>query len=178
GKHWFSVSSADGKITNLTAKLGVNVWNEQHDMPGPPPPYGAAGCTTDDRFVLLYDRYDVWQIAPDGSSARNVTAGLGRKEKLLLRYAKLDPEEKGINPKRPLLLHAENEDTRATGFVRVRLDGSAPEVLLMAEKNFGFPIKAKSADVVVLTQQTFDEFPDLHVTDLGFKKLSKVTNAN
>jgi dipeptidyl aminopeptidase/acylaminoacyl peptidase len=178
GKHWFSVSSADGKITNLTAKLGVNVWNEQHDMPGPPAPYGLAGWTTNDKFVLLYDRYDVWQIAPDGSSARNVTAGLGRKEKLLLRYAKLDSQEKGINAKRPLLLHAENEDTRATGFVRVRLDGSAPEVLLMAEKNLGFPIKAKSADVVVLTQQTFNEFPDLHFTDLSFKKLTKVTNAN
>ena len=52
-------------------------------MPGPPPPYGVAGWTTDDKFVLLYDRYDVWQIAPDGSSARNMTAGLGRKEKLL-----------------------------------------------------------------------------------------------
>jgi len=178
GKHWFSVHVPSARISNLTSKLEVPFWNEQHDMPGAAPPYGVAGWTDDGKYVLLYDRYDVWQIAPDGSSAKNLTAGLGRKNKLLFRYARLDPKEKGISPHKPLLLHTENEETRAAGFYRVRVNGSVPEKLLLADRNFGFPVKAKSADVLVMTAQTFSEFPDLHVTDLGFKKLTRVTDAN
>jgi dipeptidyl aminopeptidase/acylaminoacyl peptidase len=77
-----------------------------------------------------------------------------------------------------LLLRAENEWTRDSGFYRVRLDGGQPENLIMAARNFGSPIKAKNADVLVLTASTFNEFPDLLVTGPDFKELKKVSNAN
>jgi dipeptidyl aminopeptidase/acylaminoacyl peptidase len=51
-------------------------------------------------------------------------------------------------------------------------------MLLMAAKNFGAPLKAKDADVLVLTAATFHEFPDLYVTDAGFHELKKVSHAN
>ena len=34
-----------------------------------PGSHGLAGWTAGDGFVLIHDRYDIWQIAPDGSSA-------------------------------------------------------------------------------------------------------------
>src|SRR5262249_24759863 len=55
GKDWNSLSVPDGKLTNLTAKLGVQFAQEDYDSPGTAPPYGSAGWTTDDRHVLLYD---------------------------------------------------------------------------------------------------------------------------
>ena len=39
-------------------------------------------------------------------------------------------------------------------------------------------MKAKDADVYLLTAQTFNEFPDLVTTDGTFKELRKVSNAN
>ncbi|MBL8208891.1 MAG: S9 family peptidase, partial [Blastocatellia bacterium] len=68
GKNWNSISLPDGKITNLTEKLGVAFWQEDDDHPDQPPSYGNAGWAKDDKYVLLYDQYDIWQIAPDGSS--------------------------------------------------------------------------------------------------------------
>ena len=178
GKDWNSVSIPDGKVTNLTAKLGVRFFSEDHDSPSEPPSYGNAGWTADEKSVLVYDRYDVWQIAPDGSSARNLTDGAGRKEKTAFRYVKLDSQEKAIDPAKPLLLRAENEWTRDTGFYRVRIGGGPPEKLMMAAKDFSPPLKAKNAEVFALTASTFDEFPDLLVTDASFGAFRKVSDAN
>ena len=178
GKDWNTLSIPDLKIVNLTRNLGVNFWREDHDSPSTPPAYGSAGWTSDDKYVLLYDQYDVWQVAPNGSGAKNLTDGVGRKEKIQFRYVRLDPQEKGIDSTKPLLLRAENEWTRDSGFYRDKIDGGAPEKLMMAAKNFYPPTKAKDADVYLLTASTFNEFPDLLVTSSGFKDLKKVSDAN
>ncbi len=177
GKDWNTVSVPDGRMTNLTTKLGVNFWREDHDSPSTAPAYGNAGWSKDDKYVLLYDEFDIWQVAPDGSSAKNLTDGVGRKEKIEFRYAKLDSEEKFIDPAKPLLLSAENIETRDSGFYRDKLDGGLPEKLHWAAKNFTNPTKAKDADVLLLTASRLDEYPDLLVTNASLKDLKKVSNA-
>jgi hypothetical protein len=118
GKDWISYSIVDGRTTNLTSSLKPQFFNEENDTPQTPGSYGIAGWTKDDREVLLYDRYDIWQVAPDGTKARNLTDGVGRKEKTTLRYIRLDPKERSIDPDKPMLLQAENEETRDSGFFR------------------------------------------------------------
>jgi dipeptidyl aminopeptidase/acylaminoacyl peptidase len=178
GKDWNTISIPDGKIVNLTRALPVKFWRESHDSPSTPPSYGNAGWTSDDRYVLLYDQFDIWQVAPDGSNAKTFTDGVGRKEKIQFRYVKLDPQEKGVDPAKPLLLTAENIWTRDSGFYRDRIDGRMPEKLVMAAKDFNPPSKARDADVYLLTASTFNEFPDLLVTSSTFKELTKVSDAN
>ncbi len=178
GKDWHSISSLDGKPINLTRNLGANFWRETHDSPSTPSSYGLGGWTEGEKYLLLYDQYDIWQVAPDGSGAKNLTDGVGRKEKIEFRYVRLDPDEKFIAPNRPMLLQAENEWTRDSGFYRDRVDGGLPEKLIMAAKNFSNPSKAKSADVLLLTASTFNEVPDLLVSDLNFKGVKKVSDAN
>jgi len=179
-KDWNAISVPAGKAVNLTQALGVNFWNEDHDSPGSPSGYGNAGWTKDEKYVLLYDRFDVWQVAADGSGAKNLTDGVGRKEKIIFRYVRLgeDDQDGAIDPAKPLLLSAENEWTRDSGFYRDRIDGGLPEKLIMASKDFGNPTKAKNADVLLLTSSTFSEFPDLMVSDPDFKTLKKVSSAN
>jgi dipeptidyl aminopeptidase/acylaminoacyl peptidase len=178
GKDWNSLS-VDGKQMNLTAKLGVRFGSEEFDSPSTPPPYGVAAWTVGDKDVLLYDRYDIWQVPLDGGDARNLTQGIGRKEKIQFRHVRLDPKEKAVDPATPLLLRAENEATRDTGFYRVRLgEPEPPRKLLMASKRFTPLAKAKDADVLLLTASTFNEFPDLHVTRSDFAPLKKASDAN
>ncbi len=181
GKDWNTVSVPDGKLTNLTAKATVKFWSEEHDSPGSPQAYGLGGWTKDGKTVLLYDHFDVWQMAADGAWAKNVTQGVGRRDRLMLRYVRLDadPDDKGIDPAKPLLLRAEHEDTRDSGFYRVSLVGNgAPRKLTMAAKNLANPIKAKNADVLVLPVSSFKDAPDLYVTDGSFASLKKITDSN
>jgi dipeptidyl aminopeptidase/acylaminoacyl peptidase len=178
GKDWYSYNVADGKISNLTQSLGIHFFNEDNDTPSTPGSYGVAGWTKDDRDVLLYDRYDIWQVSPDGKGAKNLTDGLGRKQTTELRYVRLDPKERWIDPAKSMLLRAENEETRESGFYRDRVDGGLAEKLTMAAQDFGNPTKARDAEVMVLTAARFDQFPDLWVTGANFQDLKKVSNGD
>ncbi|HEX6285065.1 MAG TPA: hypothetical protein VFZ71_09335, partial [Pyrinomonadaceae bacterium] len=179
GKDWNSYSVATGTVTNLTRDLKVSFANEEHDSPSMPGSYGVAGWTKDDNDVLIYDRYDIWQFAPDGSSAKNLTDGAGRKEKTTLRYVRLDPRERSIDPDKAMLLSAEHQETRDSGFYRDKVNSDAlPQKLLMAAKDFNTPTKAKDADVLIMTASRFDQFPDVWVTNSSFREMKRVSNGD
>jgi hypothetical protein len=133
GKDWNTISVPDGKVTNLTATLGVAFYDEQHDSPGRARSYGSAGWTDDGKYVLLYDHYDIWEAKPDGSFARNLTLASGRKQHLMFRYIRLDadPNDRWIDSKKPLLLHAENDDSHESGFYRDSIDSQEPPLKLV-----------------------------------------------
>jgi dipeptidyl aminopeptidase/acylaminoacyl peptidase len=178
GKDWNAYSVATGGRVNLTRNLGVNFFNEDNDTPELPNAYGIAGWTKDDGSVLVYDRFDVWQVSPDGSGAKDLTDGVGRQSRIQFRYVRLDPKERSIDPAKPLLLHAENEETRDSGFYRDRIGGGLPEKLIMGAKDYNNPTKAKDADVLMFTASRFDEYPDVWITDANFKAPKKITNGD
>jgi dipeptidyl aminopeptidase/acylaminoacyl peptidase len=180
GKDWQTVSVPDGKLVNLTANLPAKFFNEDTDTPSTPGSYGSAGWTRDGKSVLLYDKYDVWRIAPDGSGAKNITAGYGRQHDLRLRLVRQesDPGERWIDPAKSAMFHAENLKTWESGFFRGSFEGGEPKQLVLANKYFSMPVKAKDSDLYLLTGQSFNEYPDLLTTDASFKELRKVTDAN
>ncbi len=178
---WFTYRVSDGMRVNLTERIDANFWREEHDSPSLPPPYGSAGWTTGDGSVILYDKFDVWEIRPDGSAPRMLTGGEGRRQQLVFRYRTFDPDERAIPLNRPLLLTTTNDATKASGYYRLTLSGSAPaslEKLVMVDKAMGAATKARNADVVVFTQSRFEEFPDLWVSDTTFRNPRKISNAN
>jgi dipeptidyl aminopeptidase/acylaminoacyl peptidase len=179
GKDWHSYSVATGAVVNLTKNVDANFYNELTDTPTTPNSYGIAGWTRDDTDVLIYDRYDIWQIAPDGSRSKNLTDGAGRRDKTTLRYVRLDPRERWIDPDKPMLLQADNQETRDSGFYRDKVNSDQPpQKLLMTAKDFNNPIKARDADVMILSASRFDQFPDIWVTNASFRELKRVSNGD
>lgn len=177
GKHWHCLTLATGKSINLTEKIGVAFADEDHDQPGLARPYGPASWVADDAGIILSDRHDLWLIAPDGSNARNLTHDLGRKGNLRFRRVTLDPRERGVRLDKPLLLAADNLQTRDEGFYRLDKDGP-PRCLIMSGRSFSVPVKAKDADVYLLSAQSFHEPPDLYISDPDFKEMKKISDAN
>lgn len=181
GKDWISLDVPVARTVNLTAKLGASFANELNDTPGLAGSYRIAGWTRDAKYVLLYDRYDIWRCSPDGSSAVNLTGSAGRKSRLefrLVRFPTDDPNSRWINPAERLLLRAEDDRTHDTGFYEASLATPAPpRKLNFAAKNFAAPIKARDAEVYVTAASTFSEYPDLLVTDGSFHQFTRVSDA-
>ncbi len=183
GTDWYVFDLASGTEKNVTAGLEVRFDMEDWDTPSPPRGYGVAGWTDGDAALLVYDRYDIWEIKPDGTGARMITEGFGRKNDLSFRYARLDPEEKTVDPEQKVLLQAANEETMAMGFFTDRVEGGAlPERLIMADASFSAlfrrdpVIKAKKADRVLFARSAFDEYPDLWISGLDFENPRKLTD--
>lgn len=85
-KNWWVFDTDTYKHTNLTQNLPVAFEDETFDQSGEIPPYGNPGWTPDDKEIILYDRYDIWKMKPDGSVPIRITAG--RTKKLRYRIAK------------------------------------------------------------------------------------------
>jgi dipeptidyl aminopeptidase/acylaminoacyl peptidase len=89
----------------------------------------------------------------------------------------IDPDERAIDTSKPILLSAQGEWTKQSGYYRLQ-PGGALERLILEDKAVGRPTKATKADRLLFTQETFTEFPDYYVSGTTFSQPIKVTDAN
>ncbi|HEV8446280.1 MAG TPA: prolyl oligopeptidase family serine peptidase [Gemmatimonadaceae bacterium] len=198
-KHWYTYNTATSKLVDLTGSLkGVHFDNETDDHPNEPPAWGVAAWTKGDKSVLINDRYDVWEFDPTGAKpATVVTDSVGRKNSIQFRVeiagggrggrgggggrggAAPGGEDRGvIDPAEPLMLHAVNQETMASGFYRTQLGTKKePEKIVMSDLAYGTPVKAANADEWMITKSTFTEFPNLWVGP-SLTNLTKISDAN
>jgi hypothetical protein len=198
--HWFSYNMATGAIADLnTTAKGVTFAQETHDTPSAPGAWGIGGWTKGDRSVLLYDRFDIWEVDPTGAKpAVVVTDSVGRRGTLQFRITNAggggggrggrggggggggatDADRGIIDPAEPLMLRATNTETMASGFYRDQLGVKRdPERIVMADVAWGTPMKAAKADVWMVTKSTFVDFPNLWVGP-SLTNLTKISDAN
>ncbi len=168
------------EIISLTKDISINFYNELNDVQMEPNSYGIAGWAEDDRFVFIYDRFDIWKIDPEGKTGPvNITGEFGRKNQIRFRYLKLDSELQYVPEKEKILLSAFNEETMEGGFFSTKFDRSAEPCRLIMDKNhFGGVRKAKDADKLIWTKESVSEFPDLWHSDTEFRKNEIVSAAN
>jgi dipeptidyl aminopeptidase/acylaminoacyl peptidase len=168
------------EAVSLTKILPVNFYEERNDTPMDPRPYGVAGWSEDDRFIYIYDRYDIWKFDPAGERVPvNITKAFGRRNQTRLRYVKLDPELEYIPSDESMLLSAFDERTMSGGFFRTRFGVVADPELQVMEKNYFAGVrKAKNAEKLIWTKESEREFPDLWCSDLNFMKRERISDAN
>jgi dipeptidyl aminopeptidase/acylaminoacyl peptidase len=120
----------DGRqINNISNKIGVPLYDEEHDSPSEPPPYGVMGWYDNDSAVFVYDRYDAWRIDLFGKSApRTITKG--RKDKTIYRYLRLDSTERFLTEKRGAYYRTLNKVSKNAGIDYGGIEGGPGEEAL------------------------------------------------
>ncbi len=178
--NWYSYSIAGGRTVRLTGSVPFPLYYELNDVPDKPRSYGLMAWTQDDKDVMIYDRYDIWRLDPDGKRPpASVTQGSGRKENIVFRYVKLDPDEEYLRSDAEILLEAFSNTDKSSGFSRVKLSGGkAPEKLFMGPFDFSTPVKSRDTEMMILTRSNFRECPDLFTTDRSMSKLDRISNVN
>jgi dipeptidyl aminopeptidase/acylaminoacyl peptidase len=196
-KHVWSYDVAANTHVNITASAPVSFVNADEDHVGEKPAYGVAGYSKDGKSVILNHKFDLWLVSLDGSAPpRNLTNGMGAKNEMQFRYVHLEPDENSaatgggfggggrggggaapvIDLSKPMTLSAQGEWTKKAGFYR--FDGNTLSQLVYEDRAFGRPIKARNADRVLFTRETFVEFPDYWVTTTRFDEPQRLTTAN
>ena len=176
-KELWACNLQSGAVTNISRAAGTSFIDEDDDHPYEKPSYGLVGFSKDGAAAIVNHKFDLWRLPLDGGQPKNLTGGAGAKDQIVFRYQDLDPEERAIDLSKPLLLSAYGEWTKQAGYYRLQPDGKL-EKLVYADKAFGRPVKAKSAERVMFTTETFVEFPDYYVSGTDFAHPVKVTDAN
>lgn len=177
--NWYTYNVLTAKVTHLNNGLNVKFVDEENDVPDDPAPYGMAAWTEEDKTVLIYDRYDIWEFTPDGKNApQNITNGFGRQNKITFRYEKLDPESKFIDKKASIWLNAFNNTTKERGWYKKAIGNRQnPELVVMEKMTYSDLVKAKDAERFIFDKGNYVNSPNVYVsTDM--KTQVKLSNTN
>ncbi|MDB4913351.1 MAG: peptidase prolyl oligopeptidase active site domain protein [Gemmatimonadetes bacterium] len=192
GGQWWSYDLASKARANLTAGTRTTWVNMEDDHPVPERrPYGVAGWTKGEQSVLLYDRFDVWQVNIDGTKPVRLTRG--KEDSTVYRIARetagggrggrgggaadVDIEDRWIDPAKPVMLSATGEYTKKSGYARMTLGQPAQRVLFV-DKAVSNLEKAKNADVYLFEQQSYQDSPDFFVSSAALGDGRQVSHTN
>lgn len=92
------------------------LFDEENDVPDDANAYGIAKWMEDDKYVLIYDRYDVWKVDVDGKQ-KSVALTNGRREKVQHRYISFDEDEKYITNYQDLYFRLYHEVSKTSGLM-------------------------------------------------------------
>ena len=166
-----------GQTKSITKNATVDFWNTENDVNVVKPPIPPIGWTKDGASVLLSDGWDVWKAPAAGGALTNLTVN-GRKDGVRYRRRiSLDPDEKGIDLSAPVYFDAYAEWTKKQGIAR--FDGGRPGPTVLAwDDAVTSIVKAKRADVLLYTRQTYKDYPDYYAGDPELKNGRRITDAN
>jgi len=177
--NWFTYNIQTAKVTQVNTGISTKVVDELNDVPDEPEAYGIAGWTEEDKSVLIYDRYDIWDCSPEAKNApKNITNGFGLQNKITFRYNKLDPEQRFLDKKAVVLLDAFNNVTKEHGFYSTNIgDSKNPELVVMAKMNYSSLVKAKDAARYIYDKSSYTSSPNVYVS-ADLKTEVKLSNTN
>jgi dipeptidyl aminopeptidase/acylaminoacyl peptidase len=169
---------AGGRRFNITQNVPTSFINSEDDHNVVDPPIYPIGWTSDSRFVLLYDNWDIWKVAVHGDRGVNLTVN-GKADGIRYRRRfRLDPDEEGIDLSEPVYLAPYGEWTKRAGLGRINRGRPGVEILMWDDAGYGSLIKAEDADIYLFTRDTYEDYPNYHVTDASFRRPRQITDAN
>lgn len=173
--HYWVYDIQNGTHTNITETAPVSFIDHEDDHTvQQKPPFGVGRWTPGDRSVLLYDKYDIWEVTPDGRRHTKLTDGTA--EEVRHRLVWLDPEERVADLSKPVYVALYGERTKKFGYGRIR-DGRT-ERLLFEDRNIGRLVKAEDAESYAWISQGFDDSPDWFLAGPTLADGRQVTNTN
>ncbi|SEA22248.1 Prolyl oligopeptidase family protein [Alkalimonas amylolytica] len=173
---WQLFDSKTGERRILGADANVSWLDETHDRPEPAASYGVAGWLADETAVLVYDRFDIWQLSLDGSST-NLTR-IGRDNRQRFRLERTDPKALAIEPDADVLLSRFDEEDKSYGFYQLSLSNQTLKQLLADSKRFDLVEALPELGGYLYTEQSFRQFPNIWYATADFSKRRQLTDLN
>lgn len=173
----------DGTATkNISVKIKSPLWDEEHDSPSDPSPYGIMSWLEGDSIVMIYDRYNVYAVSMDTKQNPTlVNAYNGRIKKHSFRYVRTDADERFIKQGQWVLFRIFDEVNkryalsakRKVAGVAVK-DGPYFENFVFGQVN---QAKDKTGEFLY-TKENYESSPDLYCINKDGEevRLSKINS--
>ncbi|RYZ28962.1 MAG: S9 family peptidase [Chitinophagaceae bacterium] len=171
-------------VKTITSKIKVPLYNEDHDSPSDPAPYGIMGWHEGDSAVYVYDRYDVWKVSLDANNkTENILQNLGRKSKITYRPLIRDLEKRYYTHNDNLLLRRFNNTTKGTGLAYLNLGNLQLTEVNLGDDKYSLSALLTAKDVAnngqfLITKENYKESSNVYTVDFAPAGGSKASVGN
>lgn len=175
-KGWWLYDCAKGTHTNITAGSKVN-WEDPDDdrTVAEKGPAGFPYWLEADGGVVIFDKFDAYLAKPGASGLTKLTDGA--KDKVVSRLIDFTQDDFRVKLGEPMVFALFDDEEKTTGFLRREADGTS-KVLVLDKALFGGMVKAKDADRIFVTMQTFEQPPTALVSNQLFTQAKPMTTIN
>ena len=177
---YWTIDTASHAVVNITKNVKTSFVDKESDATiQQKPAFGVAGWTKDDASVILYDKFDLWNVSPDGLHATRLTDGAADETRH--RYVRLDQDDEFIDTSKPVYLSLFGIWTKKAGYARLEPGASTDHHLIYLDKHLSALAKAKNSEVFSYVSETFEESPNISVTsaaDSNWQNAKQVTKTN
>jgi dienelactone hydrolase len=161
-KNYFAYEIATGQTRNISAAVKTPLYNEENDVPDNANAYGLMGWTDNDEAVLVYDRYNAWQLSPlANGKPRSVFTASARKEKNVYRYINTDSEHRFFTNSKTYLFSIFNETNKTARLFCWNLDSTKnmASIVFNAQSAPGRYAMSKNQEAVLFSTETYQLSP-------------------
>jgi dipeptidyl aminopeptidase/acylaminoacyl peptidase len=175
-KNYFTYNVETGITKNVTTTIKVPLYDTENDVPDNPNAAGFTGWIANDKYMLVNDEFDIWQVDPNGNEApKNIANGFGRNNKFTFKYINTDAEKRFIEVDEKILLSSFNKVDKNGGFAMLKVNEMAnPSISLNDKYAFTIPLKAKDANSFIFNKVSILSSELFSSTDM--KTMQQLTN--
>jgi dipeptidyl aminopeptidase/acylaminoacyl peptidase len=165
---------------NVTENIPTSFVNTEDDHNVVKPLTNVIGWSSDSKYVLIRDLWDIWQVSANGKEAATNLTVTGSKDKVRFqgRFI-LDRDEKGIDLKKPMYVRMYGEWTKKAGIGRIEAGkkGLQPGVktLVWDDISVNALAKAKNADVYMFSKEAFSTPTEFYVANASLENGKQMT---
>ncbi|MHC1780940.1 MAG: alpha/beta hydrolase family protein [Bacteroidales bacterium] len=178
---WYATDLEKRKKWIISDKIPYPLKDRLFDKPQEAGSYGQAGLSSDNRYFIVYDEFDVWALPISEGDGKPicVTNGFGREHNIKFKVLNTGYEKgkrEGIDLNGEILLDAVNLNNMNSGYYRAKA-GKNPVQLIETPHKYTF--SKKIGDLFYLVKrESFNEAPDYWLTDRNFKEFRRLTGLN
>ncbi len=168
-QHYFTYNVTSAIINNVTEIIKVPLYHEDNDVPDYARQYGVMGWSNADKNFYVYDKFEVWDINPDGANSPITLIDAKqapRKNKITYRYINTDSEERFINTDVFMLFNIFDNNSKMASINKAKnLNGQLSFDNSLQKMAFRFPVKAKKATAYIFTKENYEQSPNLYYSN-------------
>ncbi len=162
--HYYVMDLDTQRETALTANVPSQFINVQsdHNIEMPATPF--MGWTSDSKYVLIQDGYDLWKISADGRRFDALTPSFKPQRIRAGAAFRIYPDDEGIDLKKNQYFSFLNDATKEAGILVLEPGKSQMRIIMSGDHVYRGFQKAKNSNTFVYSVESSTTAPELMVT--------------
>ena len=163
--------------TNITEKIPSSFIREDNDHNIVNPATSNYGWTSDNKFVLLKDNFDLWKVSADGKIFHKLTDNWSDKKITTTIYNRIYEDDEHIDLKKNQYFNIINEENKQKGIAVLNANQNKLQILKLDDFNISPIKKVKNDEKYFYTIENSNTAPEFYLsTDKTLSNQTKLTS--